>query len=152
MELIVSDFEGFEKDYTKRETDVQYKEPQFFRLKEISKRYGDDFNKFYIDIDRVRITGELSRNKGKDDSLKTYNEIVKTKVHLMTATRSKGHEYDAVIILDADDEVWPDRLSGDIEEERRLFYVALSRARKDLYFVVSDDRLESRFLLETRLI
>ena len=62
-----------------------------------------------------------------------------------------NYEYDTVIILDADDEVWPDRQADDIEEERRLFYVALSRVKKNLYYV-SDDRLESRFLLEARLI
>ncbi len=152
MEQIVSEFEGFDKDYTKQETDVQYKEPQFFRLKEISKSYGKDFAKFNDDIDMARIMAEHSYKKSADDSMEAFKDIEKTRVHLMTATRSKGHEYDAVIILDADDEVWPDRLSGDIEAERRLFYVALSRARKNLYFVTSDDTLESRFLLETRLI
>ena len=67
-------------------------------------------------------------------------------------TRSKGHEYDAVIILDADDIEWPNRLSGNMEEERRLFYVAMTRARKALYFAVSGELLESRFLLEAGLI
>ena len=70
----------------------------------------------------------------------------------MTATRSKGHEYDAVIVLDVDDGEWPNHMAEDVEEERRLFYVALSRARKYLCFVNSSDKLESRFLLETRLI
>ena len=30
---------------------------------------------------------------------------------------TKGHEYDACIILDVDDIEWPNRLSGNIEEE-----------------------------------
>ena len=72
--------------------------------------------------------------------------------NLNTATRSKGHEYDACIILDADDIEWPNSLSGNIEEERRLFYVAMTRARKALYFSVSGELLESRFLLEVGLI
>ena len=66
----------------------------------------------------------------------------------MTATRSKGHEFDAVIVLDADDNEWPNRMNGDIEEERRLFHVAMSRAKKYLYFVTDSRNLESRFLLE----
>ena len=152
MEFVLERLDGLDKDYTKKETDLHYKEPQFFRLKEISKRYGSDFRKFNRDIDVVRMTVERARAKGKEDTIKAYNDINKIKVHLMTATRSKGHEYDAVIILDADDEVWPNRLTDDIEEERRLFYVAMSRARKNLYFITSEDRLESRFLLETRLI
>lgn len=152
MEFVLERLDGLDKDYTKKEMDLHYKEPQFFRLKEISKRYGSDFRKFNRDIDAVRMTVERARAKGKEDTIKAYNDINKIKVHLMTATRSKGHEYDAVIILDADDEVWPNRLTDDIEEERRLFYVAMSRARKNLYFITSEDRLESRFLLETRLI
>ena len=67
---------------------------------------------------------------------------------MVTATRSKGHEYDIVIILDVHDGEWPAQMSDDMEEERRLFYVAITRAKKYLYFVTSDDRLCSRFLLE----
>ena len=59
--------------------------------------------------------------------------IIDTKIHLPTASRSKRHEYDAVIVLDIDADEWPNHLSDDIEE-RRLFYVVLSRARKYLAF------------------
>ena len=152
MGLVLTKLGGLEKDYTKKEIDNHYKEPQFFRLKEISKKYGEDFRQFYRDIELARANVEKSRIRSKDESEKAYDEIAGIRIHLMTATRSKGHEYDAVIVLDADDDVWPNRLSDDIEEERRLFYVALSRAKKYLYFITSDDRLESRFLLETRLI
>ena len=58
-----------------------------------------------------------------------YEQNQEIKIHLMTATRSKGHEYDAVIILDVDDDEWPNRLTDNIEEERRLFYVAMTRTR-----------------------
>ena len=44
------------------------------------------------------------------------------------------------------------RLTDNIEEERRLFYVAMTRARKYSYFAVSGRKLESRFLLEARVI
>lgn len=152
MELVERYLRGLDKDYRKKELDVHYKEPQFFRLKEISKKYTDDFRAFYRDIDRARKAGERSREKGKVDSEAGYKDIVDTKIHLMTATRSKGHEYDAVIVLDVDDGEWPNHMTDDVEEERRMFYVALSRARKYLCFVNSSDKLESRFLLESRLI
>lgn len=152
MEMTEKYLRGLDKDYRKKEIDTHYKEPQFFRLKEISKKYKDDFRSFYRDIERARKAGERSREKGKDDNESAYKSIVDTKIHLMTATRSKGHEYDAVIVLDVDDGEWPNHLTNDIEEERRLFYVAMSRARKYLCFVNSSDRLESRFLLEARLI
>ena len=72
-------------------------------------------------------------------------------IHLMTATRSKGHEFDGVIILDTYDDEWPHRLAKDLEEERRLFYVAMTRAKKYLYFVTSADKELSRFLGEIGL-
>lgn len=152
MELTGRALEGLDKDYRKRDVDNHYKEPQFFRLQELSKQYGSDFRRFYRDIEKAKKTGERSRSAASNDSEQAYHEIEKTPIHLMTATRSKGHEFDAVIILDADDEEWPARQASDIEEERRLFYVALSRARKYLCFVISGDKLASRFLLEAGLI
>ena len=135
MQCIVNDFEGLSKDYSKSDTDTHYKEPQFFRLTEISRKYGTDFRSFWKDIDRAK------RNVGAPDS----------KVVLVTATRSKGHEYDGVIILDCYDTEWPHSLSEDIEEERRLMYVAMTRAKKYLYFISSNDRKESRFIDEMRI-
>lgn len=150
MDLVEAEFKGFDKDYSKKDIDNHYKEPQFFRLKEISKKYKTDFRAFYKDIDKARKAGERSRNKIYKDSIDAYNEITNTKIHLITATRSKGHEYDAVIVLDVNAGEWPSYLSNDIEEERRLFYVALSRAKKYLCFVITG-KLESRFLLESKL-
>ncbi len=152
MQLVEEHLKGLERDYTKADTDTHYKEPQFFRLTEISKKYGDDFKGFYRDIERARKAGERSRTRNQDDTINGHRNIMDFHIHLLTATRSKGHEYDAVIILDAIDDEWPNHLADDIEEERRLFYVALSRARKYLYFMTSGNKLESRFLLETGLI
>lgn len=152
MSLVEEHLKGLERDYTKADTDTHYKEPQFFRLKEISKKYGDDFKGFYRDLEKAKKAGERSRSRNQDDTLESFRENRDIHIHLLTATRSKGHEYDAVIILDVIDQEWPNHLTDDIEEERRLFYVALSRARKYLYFVTLGDHLESRFLLETGLI
>lgn len=152
MKSIEENFRGLDKDYNKSETDTHFKEPQFFRLTEISKKYGDDFRKFYKDIEKARKTGERSRKKHADSTDGLDEETNEPEINLVTATRAKGHEYDAVIILDVNDEEWPNHLADDMEEERRLFYVALSRARKYLYFVTSADKPDSRFLLETGLL
>jgi len=53
-------------------------------------------------------------------------------VVLLTAHGSKGLEYDEVWILGAEDGSFPDE-SSSIQEERRLFYVAMTRARKSLW-------------------
>ena len=152
MKYIGERFRGLDKDYNKKDTDTHYKEPQFFRLAEISKRYGNDFRLFYRDIEKARRAGERSRSRNNDDSREGYEETNEITIHLVTAARSKGHEFDAVIVLDADDNEWPNRMNGDIEEERRLFHVAMSRAKKYLYFVTDSRNLESRFLLEAGVI
>lgn len=132
MQRIVEDFEGLSKDYNKADEDNHYKEPQFFRLTEVARKYGEDFRKFWKDIDKAQ------RNVCAEDS----------KITLITATRSKGHEYDGVIILDCYDNEWPNSLAEDLEEERRLMYVAMTRAKKYLYFISSSDKEQSRFIAE----
>jgi ATP-dependent DNA helicase UvrD/PcrA len=56
-------------------------------------------------------------------------------VTLMTLHNAKGLEYDAVFVIGCEDGVFPHSRSieaGDVEEERRLFYVGMTRARKQL--------------------
>lgn len=56
-------------------------------------------------------------------------------VHLMTIHSAKGLEFDAVHILGANEGLMPYKkaqLPEEIEEERRLFYVAMTRAKEEL--------------------
>ena len=55
---------------------------------------------------------------------------------VMTMHASKGLEFDTVFLPDLNEGILPGRRSAgdqDIEEERRLFYVAMTRARKELF-------------------
>jgi DNA helicase-2/ATP-dependent DNA helicase PcrA len=57
-------------------------------------------------------------------------------VKLTTVHQAKGLEYDVVFVIGLADGQFPGRRSieaGDVEEERRLFYVAVTRARNELY-------------------
>lgn len=60
-------------------------------------------------------------------------------VKLMTAHASKGLEFDTVFIVGAEEGMFPhanainENTLNAIEEERRLFYVAMTRAKKNLY-------------------
>lgn len=60
------------------------------------------------------------------------------KVNLMTVHSAKGLEFDNVFVIGLEDGVFPnqralDDRSDGLEEERRLFYVAATRARKRLF-------------------
>jgi DNA helicase-2/ATP-dependent DNA helicase PcrA len=57
-------------------------------------------------------------------------------VRLTTVHQAKGLEYAVVFVIGLADGTFPGRRSieaGDVEEERRLFYVAVTRARDELY-------------------
>lgn len=59
-------------------------------------------------------------------------------VNLMTVHASKGLEYNTVFVIGLQEGVFPSNKSfseEQIEEERRLMYVAMTRAKKDLYIV-----------------
>ena len=82
----------------------------------------------YAYLNRITL---LSRDDMEDDSLKG-------KVNLMTIHASKGLEFPVVFICGCEDGIIPHARSledsdGGIEEERRLFYVAITRARDKLF-------------------
>ncbi|MBW2366232.1 MAG: ATP-dependent helicase, partial [Deltaproteobacteria bacterium] len=66
------------------------------------------------------------------------------KVSLMTMHASKGLEFNVVFIVGCEDGYIPfvknERKPTDINEERRLFYVAMTRAREQLFLTYSKKR------------
>lgn len=68
-------------------------------------------------------------------------------VVLSTVHRVKGMEWDRVIVFAANSGLFPHRLSEDIEEERRVFHVAVTRCRQSLA-IVSDRDAVSPFVAE----
>lgn len=79
-------------------------------------------------------------------------------VSLMTMHSAKGLEYRVVFILDANEGITPHHkavLEPDVEEERRLFYVAMTRAKERLHLYYVKERYHkrqevSRFIEEVR--
>ena len=68
------------------------------------------------------------------DNIFTQTSIqsIQNRVILSTMHGTKGLEFDNVYIVDMNEGTFPSALSTDIEEERRLFYVAITRAMKKL--------------------
>lgn len=106
------------------------------------------------DLNKANIPFSIKENK------KSINEDIETtyknKISLMTFHMSKGLEYKVVFIIDANDGIVPHKKSiksCDIETERRLFYVAMTRAKTDLHILFTIRRFgknfkASRFILE----
>lgn len=68
------------------------------------------------------------------------------KVTLMTVHAAKGLEFEAVFVVGLEEELFPSQMSMDsprqIEEERRLFYVAMTRAKKHLFLTYARRRMK----------
>ena len=98
-----------------------------------------------------------------EEELKKQNqeerEEAKDRVTLSTMHSAKGLEYPVVFVVDANEGIVPHHKAGlpaDIEEERRLFYVALTRAKDRLHVAAVKERYHrktdvSRFVEEAGL-
>ena len=120
----------------------------------------------------VAVTREFARNNPEGTVLDFLTEVALVSdaddlddasgsVSLMTMHTAKGLEFDAVFVTGVEEDLIPHRISagepGGPQEERRLFYVALTRARKRLHLSLAMTRaqfgevsaaLPSRFLQE----
>jgi DNA helicase-2/ATP-dependent DNA helicase PcrA len=72
-----------------------------------------------------------------DQDKKSENE---DQVSLMTIHLSKGLEFPVVHLVGLEENLFPSFMSSstreELEEERRLFYVALTRAEKQVFFLM----------------
>ena len=126
-------------EFSKSEKAVRYKLKNIedlIRFMEIWENDPDNPNpNLYNYLNRITL---LSRDDGEDEG-------DKGKVNLMTIHASKGLEFPVVFIAGAEEGLMPHARSveendGDVEEERRLFYVAITRARDKLFISACQKR------------
>lgn len=157
-------FEGLQIDMGKAEDDIFYVDPPFLQLAEYAQRYGTDYDEFVNDIELAREQLVKIPPYEDEEGMSTTEQLWKRPVHLMTALRAKGKEFDTVILLDVNDGIWPSKHAKTIQEkeaERRVFYVAFTRAKKRLIMLVASrfgnkgaipspylDELEGRLVME----
>lgn len=120
----------------------------------------------------VAVTREFARNNPEGTVIDFLAEVALVAdaddlddasgtVSLMTLHTAKGLEFDAVFVTGVEEDLIPHRISagepGGPQEERRLFYVGITRARKRLYVSLAMTRAQfgevtvampSRFLQE----
>ena len=116
--------------------------------------YGDYLERNHIDDNRLFILRALSYNEDSigrflkrleylQNLLKDIKQDYSCNFILSTIHSSKGLEYDRVYLMDVCDGVFPGKINltfgggtpqenKDFEEERRLFYVGMTRAKTDL--------------------
>ena len=144
-------FEGFHPDFGKAEDDIFFADPPFIQLSEYAKQYEDDYDSFIEDIEvaketLVRVPPFESDDRGED--------LSKNPLHLMTALRAKGKEFDKVILLDVEDKMWPNinaKSEEQKEAERRVFYVAFTRAREQVTMLLRKGAVPSPYIQELGL-
>lgn len=69
-----------------------------------------------------------------------YQEPSAKTISLMTMHGAKGLEFHTVFIIGANEDICPYKKAEtkeEIEEERRLFYVAMTRAKRDWLFPIA---------------
>ena len=72
------------------------------------------------------------------------------KITIMSIHQAKGKEWEYVIIPQVNHGIIPFIGNKNLEEERRIFYVAITRAKKFLNIYTLNTRETSQFLLETK--
>lgn len=84
-------------------------------------------------LEDIALATDLDKDTGDDD-----------RVALMTIHLAKGLEFPYVYIVGMEEDLFPSAMSmntrSELEEERRLFYVALTRAEKQAYLTYAQSR------------
>ncbi|HEY4503548.1 MAG TPA: UvrD-helicase domain-containing protein [Candidatus Paceibacterota bacterium] len=129
---------GMEMTYKNGSAEEQEKLENLRELTSVATQY--DFLPPEEGVEALLSNSALATDQ---DELEKNNNAVK----LMTVHASKGLEFDGVFISGLEQDLFPHQRIGkdeisqsEAEEERRLFYVALTRARKKIFLSYSQTR------------
>ena len=130
-EMIFSVMEGIYKDYM--EASFENSEAREGDLEQLS-RFGATFDNIADFLEQLSLLGSVDGEPGADQAQADEDKLTLSSIH-----QAKGLEWRAVFLIGLVDGQFPNGrvLEADdralLEEERRLFYVAVTRAKDELY-------------------
>lgn len=121
-------YENYLKEYAEyRRIGIEELLDTLGEIQEASKNY-ETFEKWFLHIEEY---GKELQRQAKNSHNKDADSVAMATMH-----SAKGLEYRVVFIIDANEGIIPHRkalVEADMEEERRLFYVAMTRAKELLH-------------------
>ncbi|MGL5151500.1 MAG: ATP-dependent helicase [Clostridium sp.] len=130
-------------------------------LKEYSEKIGSNLDdlegileEFKVSASSFRTINEfLTHIKEVEEKVKeNKNNKDKNRVNLATIHRVKGMEFKNVFIINCNEDTIPHKSADEnIEEERRIFYVGITRA-EDKVFIISPKTQKGSFVEKSRFI
>lgn len=149
IRAIADGFSGLRFDFEKAEDDVWFVAPPLRQLADLAESEAMSAEDLIerLEAAKERLRHDRTFGDGDEDPDGTGRPL-----HLMTATRAKGKEFETVILLDVNEGIWPHKRTEDLEAERRLFYVAFTRAQRRVLLLPRIDGQLSRFVRESGLI
>ncbi len=130
---------GMKEELTKEKTlENEIRLENLEEFKSITKNYEEEFGEISLDdfLNEISLVSDVTEHTDGTN-----------KVSLMTTHAVKGLEFDYVFIIGMEEGIFPhynsimEGTNDAIEEERRLCYVAITRAKKDLWIINCKKRL-----------
>ena len=127
----VLDKSGIKEELLKEKTlESEIRLENLEEFKSITKNYEDEYGEISLDdfLNEISLVSDVTEHTDETN-----------KVSLMTVHSVKGLEFDYVFIIGMEEGIFPhynsinEGTNDAIEEERRLCYVAITRAKKDYY-------------------
>ncbi|MFA6941780.1 MAG: ATP-dependent helicase, partial [Clostridiaceae bacterium] len=125
----------------------EYRSLKIFERKLNRLKYIKNDKKVLYIIKKLGYGEYLEKKLGTKDFSNLINNLNRneeTSLTLSTIHKAKGTEYENIIILNCTEGNIPYFKNNDIEEERRIFYVALTRGISNVYFITREE--ESPFI------
>ena len=129
---------GYDRFLMEYARDRRLKEEDLLEVASELQDSAADHKTFEEWFDYIRDYGEKLLQQSRRRERETGDGVVLSTMH-----SAKGLEYDRVFLIDANEGVTPHKkavMEADVEEERRMFYVAMTRAKQKLYIYFTKER------------